>query len=195
MANAVTWYLRREIVSRKGSMLRSGGFWLALISGVIFGRWGSAFVPATTTIGSLAVALLTYAAIALGFSLAGLTLTLTLPNADFVELLCGTKPPRGLHDSYSDLLFVFSWTAIIHWLLTVTSIVLVLFINPSQAAFEHGHHRLKAGLVSGLATYCLFQFLITLITLSQVGSVYIAHLQRRLKPKQSTNLAQTKQGS
>jgi len=193
MANALTWYLRREVVSRKGSILSGGGFWLAILVGALLGRWGSAIIPGTTTVGSLAVALLTYAAIALGFSLAGLTLTLTLPNADFVELLCGTKPPKRLHDSYSDLLFVFSWTAITHWFLVVVSIILVLLVNPSQVAFESGHHRIKAGLVSGLAAYCLFQFLITLITLSQVGSVYIAHLQRKLQPKQSAERAAFKQ--
>jgi len=31
-------------------------------------------------------------------------------------------------------------------------------------------------LIAGLCTYCLCQFLITLITLSQVGNVYVKHL-------------------
>lgn len=189
MANALAWYTHREVLPRLGSILSSGGFWLAVIVSVSAGLWGSHIIPPTTTVGALSIALLTYSAIALGFSLAGLTLTLTLPNSNFVELLCGMRSPKKKHDSYSDLLFVFSWTAIVHWVLVVVSIMLVLFVNPLQPAFETGHHRLKAGLVTGVSIYCLLQFLITLITLSQVGTVYINHLQGRLEVKPQATLS------
>jgi hypothetical protein len=182
---AVSWYARRETLPRIRSIVVSGGTFIAVVIGILAGRLGAQFIPASTTVGSLAIAFLTYAAIALGFSLAGLTLALTLPNDKFVQLLCGTRAPEKTHDAYSDLLFVFSWTAIVHWLLVVVSVLLVLLVNPSQPAFEVGLHRLKVGLVSGLVVYCLLQFLVTLITLSQVGTVYIRHLQGQIKPQES----------
>jgi hypothetical protein len=179
---ALVWYGWREMVPRLGSIIFSGGMFISVAVGLLAGVWGTQAIPATTTVGALSIAFLTYAAIALGFSLAGLTLALTLPNNDFVRLLCSKRAPKKEHDSYSDLLFVFSWTAIVHWLLVVVSVMLVLLVNPAQPAFQVEHHRLKAGLVSGLSVYCLLQFLITLITLSQVGTVYINHLQATPPP-------------
>lgn len=183
MLKAIAWYTGREIWPRLGSILFSGGLIGAVCAGILLGRWGAYVVPSTTTVGALAIALLTYAAVALGFSLAGLTLTLTLPNQGFVELLCKTQPEKKKHDSYSDLLFIFSWTAMAHWLIVVASVGLVLFVNPQQPAFEAGQHRIKSGIIAGLSIYGFLQFLVTLITLSQVGSTYITHL-RKLQTKQ-----------
>lgn len=186
MVKAVGWYIRREVLPRLWSILTSGGLLVALSLAVLLGYWGSYLIPVTTTVGALAVALLTYSAIALGFSLAGLTLALTLPNKQFVELLCATKPPKRKQDAYSDLLFLFSWNAIIHWAIVVGAVVLVLFVNPQQAAFEIERHRVKTGIMVGLSVYGLVQFLVTLITLSQVGSVYISHLKKQSSTSQVT---------
>ncbi|HSE19223.1 MAG TPA: hypothetical protein VLB46_19330 [Pyrinomonadaceae bacterium] len=185
MIKALAWYLRHEVRPRIGSIFDSV-FWIAAICGAIFGFWGAHLVPKTTTAGTIAIALLTYAAIALGFSLAGLTLVLTLPNTSFVTLLYQTKPQRKKHDSYSDLIFVFSWTAIVHWLIVFVSIVLVLFVNPQQPAFELEKNRLCSGVTTGLAIYALCQFLVTLITLAQVGKTYTDHLRGEANNKAVT---------
>jgi hypothetical protein len=176
---AVDWYIRREILTRLSSILNwSSALWVAVITATLLGRCGAYLIPETTKVGAIAAALLTYSAIALGFSLAGLTLVLTIPSTNFVNLLCDTKLEKKKHNAYADLIFVFSWTAVIHWIVVFVSIVLVLFVNPDQRAFQLEKHRLKSGLVSGLSIYALFQFLVTLITLAQVGATYVSHLQR-----------------
>jgi hypothetical protein len=178
---AVGWYTWNQVLPRLLSMFHwSSGLWVAIVTGAIFGYCGASFIPPTTTVGSVAMALLTYAAIALGFSLAGLTLVLTLPSVEFVNWLCGTMPAKKKFDSYSDLLFVFSWTAIIHWVIVFGSIGLVLLVNPNQVAFEAGKHRLWSGVVSGIGVYGLVQFLVTLITLAQLGFTYSLHLRAQL---------------
>ncbi len=184
MLSDLKWYSCKTVFPRLPLILFSSDLWIAVAVGFIGAYWGSEVVPSTTTTAAISVAFLTYASIALGFSLAGLTLALTLPNDSFVKLLSSTTPEKKRHDSYSDLLFVFSWTAVIHWVFVMVTVGLVLFVKPEQPAFETGRHRLISGLVTGFSVYCLLQFLITLFTLAQVGSVYIDHLQGRLTPKQ-----------
>lgn len=189
MIKALGWYLRNEVIPRLGSFLHwSSELWLAVLVGVVLGYWGGYLIPTTTTVGSVSIALLTYAAIALGFALAGLTLVLTLPNDNFVNLLCETKPDNKKHDSYADLIFVFSWTAITHWVIVAMSIGLVLMVNPQQPAFVQERFRLRSGLITGLSLYALLQFLVTLITLAQVGAAYIVHLKSEAQ-KRKDNLS------
>lgn len=180
MIGDVYSYSRKVVRPQLKSIVSSSEFWIAIVIGVIAGLCGGRTIPTTTTTSNVAVAFLTYASIALGFSLAGLTLTLTLPNDGFVRLLATTTSEHRTTDSYTNLLFVFSWTAVIHWVLVVVMVVLVLFVKPDQPAFEDSH-QLQTGLVSGLSAYCLFQFLLTLIALAQVGGVYTGHIQKKFK--------------
>lgn len=176
MIKAVAWYSWNQLIPRLTSSILywNSALWPALAIGLVLGCWGSWFVPASTTVGAVAIAFLTYAAIALGFSLAGLTLVLTLPSVEFVNWLCGSQPSTQKHDSYSDLLFTFSWTALIHWAIVFASIILVLLVNPNQPAFEI-QHRLKSALLASLGVYGLLEFLVTLISIAQLGFVYALH--------------------
>jgi hypothetical protein len=177
MITSLVSYARKQVVPRWKGIIVSGDFVIALAAGVLGGLWGTSVVPSTTTAVNIAVALLTYSAVAFGFSLAGLTLVLTLPNEDFVKLLCATRSPKRKHDSYADLLFIFSWNATVHWAILVLSIVLLLVTNPQEPAFSVTH-RIRTGIVAAVSVYALLQFLVTLITLTQVGSVYILHLRK-----------------
>jgi hypothetical protein len=58
-------------------------------------------------IGDLTTGLIAYASIALGFCVAGLTISLTLPDRDFASPLATLKRPGQSTNSYSDLLFCF----------------------------------------------------------------------------------------
>ena len=182
MIKALGWYSWHQVTPRLLSIFHwSSALWPAVAIGTALGYWGGHFVPATTTVGTVVVEFLTYAAIALGFSLAGLTLVLTLPSVELVNWLCGTQPPNKKYDSYSDLLLVFSWTAVIHWAIVFGSIVLVLLVNPSQPAFEIGRHQFKSAAAASLGVYGLLEFFVTLITLAQLGFTYSLHLRKPRK--------------
>lgn len=182
MIKAVKWYSWNQLLPRLTSSIFhwNSALWPALIFGSVLGYLGGYFVPATTTVGAVVIAFLTYAAIALGFSLAGLTLVLTLPSVQFVNWLCESQPSKQKHDSYSDLLFTFSWTALIHWAIVSGSIVLVLLVNPNQPAFEIEKHRLISALIASLGLYGLLEFLVTLISIAQLGFVYALHLRQQI---------------
>jgi hypothetical protein len=169
----------------------ASALWIAVLTGAVLGYWGGYLIPPTTTVGGMAGALLNYAAIALGFVLAGLTLILTLPNTQFVDLLWNTKPKKKKHDAYSELIFVFSWTALVHWILVCMSVVLVLLVDPQRPAFTIQRHRLRSGIVAGLSTYAFLEFLVTLITLAQVGATYVKHLRDEDEKKKAKALADT----
>lgn len=181
MIKDVGSYSRKIVRPQVKSIFSSSEFWIALFIGVAAALVGGKVVPTTTTTSNVAMAFLTYASIALGFALAGLTLTLTLPNEEFVKLLTTTSSKPGRPDSYTNLLFIFSWTAIIHWILVIVTVILVLFVKPDQPAFEIDHHQIQTGIVAAFSAYCLFQFLLTLITLAHVGSVYTNHMQGKFE--------------
>jgi len=183
MIKSLLQYLREETFPRRSEILKGSELWLGIVVGVLCGHWGYLVIPQTTKVGDVCVALLTYAAIALGFCLAGLTLVLTLPHQDFITRLAKSRPPKAKHDSYSNLLFVFTWTSLVHWILIIVGVTVLVLAGSNQPILPLGslRHEVMTGLMSALAAYCLFQFLITLFTLSQVGRLHIASLQEKNK--------------
>jgi hypothetical protein len=179
MVKPLFQYFRDEGWPRLRQIVASPESVIALLVAGAFLRWGDRFFSQSPKIGDLATGLIAYAAIALGFCVAGLTISLTLPDQDFAAKLACLKDDGDSTNAYSDLLFVFSWTAIAHWLALVVLFGLTLFAESTSPLLPLGHTHLRGWIVSLIAcicTYCLIQFLITLITLSQVGNIYIKHL-------------------
>lgn len=184
MINASRQYFRDETRPRLSMIFCGAEFWMSLLIGVILAGWGDQLLPADAKLKDIGGSLLSYAAIALGFCLAGLTLALTLPDREFARKLATPLPGEKHRDAYSDLLFVFSWTAISHWLLVVAFIVALVFVDPSKSIAGYKwvwRDRALSGVLSFVTAYGIFQFLITLITLSQVGRVYIRSLKEAQK--------------
>jgi len=179
-------YFREDVACRASAILFTSEMLMALLVAVAFGwRGESAFHDGPTVI-DIAPIILSYAAIAMGFCVAGLTVSLTLPDREFAEYLAKSRPNPKTQDSYSDLLFVFSWTAVCHWFAIIGLVIAILFAPKTQNLMTYGApvwSRLLGGLVVFVCLYSFFQFLITLITLSQVGSVYLAHLRNKKASK------------
>jgi hypothetical protein len=147
--------------------------------GFVFWHWGGQLFANNPKVGDLTTGLIAYTAIALGFCVAGLTISLTLPDQDFVTNLALPMKSGEKTNAFSDLLFVFSWTAIAHWIALVALFGSALFVESQSALLLAGYSTLRLATVSIIAcvcTYCLCQFFITLVTLSQIGRVYIQHL-------------------
>jgi hypothetical protein len=172
-------YLRDDGAPRWRKILISPESLIAVVVAVAFLRWGDRMFSQSPKIGDISTGLIAYAAIALGFCVAGLTISLTLPDQDFATKLACLKDDDEPTNAYSDLLFVFSWTAVAHWLALIVLFALTLFVEGSSPLLPAGHSQLRGiwvAATSGICAYCLCQFLITLITLSQVGNIYIGHL-------------------
>lgn len=179
MIKGLRFYARGEAWPRRRRILLGSDALLALALGAGAYYFGGTSITVLIKAGALSSVLLTYASIALGFTLAGFTLCLTLPDKDFAKKLVGQKARDG-SDAYSDLLFAFSWAALAHWLLIVTSVVFLLTIDSDAAVLSIGAPRARrAGVAAlvALSAYGFLNFLIVLITLSQAGAVYIRHVK------------------
>jgi hypothetical protein len=179
-------YCRDEIRPRWWPILASPDTVLAVVGGLALSRMDSTTAVARLPMDQVATTALTYSTIAFGFSLAGLTIALTLPDAGFVRSLATTRGRQG-KNSFSNLLFVFSWTALVHWVLVVASIgllagygrdVVLLPASGSRGA------RTCVGMFGGVVVYGLCQFVVTVLTLSQVGSLYIENLSKSRPPRE-----------
>jgi hypothetical protein len=191
-------FLIRQVIPRWTTLLGGGEFWIAGTLATLFalnlkrnGLWQS-------SVGAVSTTALAYAAVGFGFSLAGLVLALTLPDATFAQKLATTARSKVAEggflswrsarrrlqlqtNPYSDLLFIFTWTALAHWVMVVVSFAFLIEYG-FGAKLIPGHvaisHRVMLGVWAFVSVYAVELFLLTLITLSQVGRVYIGHLRK-----------------
>jgi hypothetical protein len=178
----VLWSFYKEAVKdRLGEIVFSQETALALLLGVVASLYGSSYSPNSARIVDVAIGYLTYAAIALGFCVGGVTIALTLPDRDFVEMLAQLTIPEKRGDALSGLFLVFCWTAIVHWL-SVSVILLVLttagHVDGSIFGVTGFRNRSVLGLSVFICSYALMQFLITVLTLWQVGGAYIKKVKQ-----------------
>jgi hypothetical protein len=189
MIGALWDYLSDEVAANARDIVVSFEFVVAALLGALFGYFGTRLGIATASTGDVVLVLLAYAAIGFGFSVSGLTLVLTAPDRDFAAQLAWSDPGQdeGLaavapkQNSYSKLLFIFSWTAIAHWAVVAGSFVLLLALGRDTPLLARGSslvHRIAAGLEAGATVYAVSLFLITVLTLAQVGRTYIKRLQK-----------------
>lgn len=182
MFRAASWYLRKEVAVRASAIIRGPELWVSVGAGVAVALWGKNIHLGQDKVGDIVTALLTYAAIALGFCLSGLTVALTLPDSEFTKHLATMKPENAKHDSYSDLMFVFSWTALIHWVDVVIAILILVLAGPDEKILPSGSGWVRSAILGGVvfsSVYGVCQFMITVITLAQVGNAYVFRLSQR----------------
>jgi hypothetical protein len=182
MIGAIRQYAADEVWPRWRRILLQPQIVGAVALGVLTSKFGAAWPLAELKMGDMTMMLLTYAAIAFGFCIAGMALVLTLPSEAFVSLLMHHKVGQHSTNSYSDLLFVFSWTAVVHWSTVVLSIVAVCIRRTDRIVLNEADGigwKILTGFLVALASYALVQFLLTVITLSEVGRLYIREFPRR----------------
>lgn len=164
----------REIVFTQDTLLALGtGTAAFLASARVFGH--------AAKLSDLTIGFVGYAAIALGFCVGGITIALTLPDRDFVERLATLEVKNKEGNALSSLLFVFVWTAFVHWCSIALALLFLLFFGHIEATelVDKGlTPRVFLGVATAIATYTLLQFLITTLTLWQVGSLYIGKVRK-----------------
>lgn len=189
MIRALLDFGAREVLSRARRILVSSEVVIAFAAGVLVVIFADELPFTRTSTGDVVFVVLAYAAIAFGFSVAGLTVVLTAPDRSFASQLAwsepstaglASEPPRT--NSYSNLLFIFSWTAIAHWLVVIVSLGVLGALGSDTPLLGDGSslkHSVGVGLFVGITIYAAELFLVTVITLSDVGDAYVKTLQRR----------------
>lgn len=154
---------------------------ISSILGIGLGFWGHSLFRDSAKPLDVGVGFIAYAAIALGFCVGGMTIVLTFPDREFVVKLATLSIRQKEGDALSSLLFVFSWTALVHWFAIVFVLAAVLLHGHGERGLLEvtvlGDRAQVASLVA-VCSYALLQFLITVLTLWQVGAVYIAELRK-----------------
>jgi len=181
MISALLQYTRDEVFTRSLRVACSTEVIVAAAVGITLGIYGPAWNLAHIKPTDVSTALLTYAAIAFGFCISGMALVLTLPNQTFVTWLIREPIRRKSTNAYSDLLFVFSWTAVCHWFLVLLAFLLLSLGSDHTDLLKWSDTRswrTFVGILFGLTIYSAIQFLLTVITLSQVGRLYINRIER-----------------
>jgi hypothetical protein len=174
------WFYFRQVLARSYKIFVAADFFIALGVGGIVGLFGRRWMSGVPKIGDVATILVAYTATVLGFLIAALAIAITHPSDSLVNTLAQTSlPGRKWSNAYSDLIFVFSWSAFVHWLQTVFIVTMVFTIRSEEPLIpidpSCGRIMLAAALTASV-TYCLLRFLVSLITIVQVGEVYIASL-------------------
>jgi hypothetical protein len=186
MISTLLNYFGREVIPRWRKVLLTSEFAIALVVGALLARFGPVLLGAKPTVNEFVSAVAAYAAIAMGFCVAGMTIALTLPNQDLMLRLANKEIDGSHGNALSGLLFVFSWTAFVHWTAVVITLVSLVVAGSDQGLFPPGVslvRRAVFGSLGGFVLYCLFQFVITIITISQVGEVYIKELRKEAQKK------------
>jgi hypothetical protein len=181
MIQAIWDYFRKEVGPRWRQLLLTSEALIAIVAGWLFSWLGPSSLGSKPLLNEFVTATAAYDAIALGFCVAGMTIALTLPNPELMRRMA-KKEIKGLHgNALSGLLFVFSWTAFMHWIAIVLLLVALVFGGSDKGLLAADASALRRWLIGGLISfnlYCLLQFLITVVTLSQVGNVYIDDLRK-----------------
>jgi hypothetical protein len=176
---ALAGYIKREVVPRLSDLVWSQHAAIATAVGTAV-AWYAPSITGAPKVSDIALGFLGYAAIALGFCVAGITISLTLPDREFLERLAKHSIQGKSGDALSALLFVFTWTGVIHWTCIVNLVVVLLLDGGNQLPFTQdatSGRRIWIGVTSGLCTYALETFLITVLTLGHVGRIFIEELR------------------
>lgn len=189
MIESLLDYWKTQLKPRARTSVLSSEVVIALIAGVAVGVWGARVGLGRARSGDVVVAILAYAAVAFGFCVAALTIALTTPRERMAARLATLsrkhpKVPLGVDDAekdaYSDLLYVFSSTAVANWLLILGSVALLVALGtdlPFLPRYASTRHHIAAGLFAAVTIYAIEMFLVTVLTLSALGDVHIANLR------------------
>jgi hypothetical protein len=174
-------YLRRQTCPRCWRLIFSFETLALVAAAVAMWFWGHLLPLDKIKIAGVTGAILSYASIAFGFCLTGMALSLTIPDRAFAIKMATTyvgDEKKGL-STYSDLIFIFSWAALAH-LVAIALSLIPLFVVSTDASFQDlfASPASKGALCFyvGWLAYCVCRFAITILTLSQVGSVYLSLL-------------------
>jgi hypothetical protein len=182
MIRSLGRFLWIEVAPRWRRILLTGDVFLtAVVGGVLAWAWQNQH-DLTPKAAEVVSALLNYGSIAFGFAITGLTMALALGDSDFVRKMTVTHSDGSKHSSYSDLLFVYAWTALAHVLLIAVCLFCMFVYEADELFFAAGLTAVERGFSIALAclsTYCVMHFLIMVLTLSSLGRVYAAHVGRK----------------
>jgi hypothetical protein len=168
-------YFRGQVKPRIGLILIRPRVAFAVLVGVVVALDGRHLAIRSVPVAELATAGLAFAALSFGACVVGAVLALTLPAMD-AQRWAATRRETGDHSSYSDLIFVFTWSALAQLTIVLMCALGFVFGGEQQAVPPHpwGVDQLWLGAATTVFLYALTQLFTVLTTISQIGFALIA---------------------
>jgi len=171
-----------EIFSRRRQLISEQQLLFSILLGGVLALFGSNFGYQETSKDSVVNALLNYSAIAMGFSVTCVSLCLTLADPRFLKKLSlhEIEVDGQKRDAFSQLIFVFTWTSFLHSLCIFILILAILTTGENEKLFSEDFRffeRISFFVSSSLVLYALSQFMVSLITMFQLGKSYVIFLR------------------
>lgn len=181
--------VRGQIAPRLGQLVTSWPPYLALICGLALAVVLPGLPSANTPIAEVVGYGFTLASISVGACFSAIVLSLGLPGAERLRTWSrrtGTTPDKS---ALSDLVFVLVWAALSQVALIVVCVLALAVGGPYPLAPAGQAPTHFAGLLVGISVffYAVFELVIVVQTLSQVGVVIIA--EERANPRGRGDLA------
>ena len=158
-------YFRPEVVPRATRLILDPCFIISIILGVA-AAIGAHCDPTIFPIlnmksDELAQMLLSYASISFGASIAGMGFTLALPGEDRIRRWSSVKG----HNSFTELVFVFSWAAVVQIILIICSFLVMIFAGGNEV----GENYCFFGVLTALACYSVFELYSVVKSITQLA--------------------------
>jgi len=184
-------YFSDEVWPRRGAILRDETAYVAMAAGVVSAVVGGRIGLGHVSVGVSTVGVMAYSAIAFGFCVGGIAMALALPQTLLLPLLAHSPKcedreisdarsgRRARKTSFSNLVFVYSSSAIVHWVALVLAFVTLLTLGDHAyllAAGSGAPQHFLVGLWIGSVVYAVLTFLKAVITMSQVANAYATRM-------------------
>lgn len=167
-----------EVQPRHSSILREVALWSSLATGLVAAVAFSFLVVVEERVIQLTLGLLAYKAIVIGFSMTAATFAVSMGDPGLKKELATTETEGG-RSAYSDLVFPFTWTALLHTAgaLYILTLLACLSLSIPGGAVPTWLKAVAAFLCASLTAYGFTQFVSAIIAVSQAARVLIDRLQ------------------
>ena len=171
MFDSIWFFARRQLAPRWKRVLGTSHPFAALILG-LGGANFPAFQENSARVSEFAGALLTYNTVVIGFCVTAMAICFTFSKR-FSTILSKISDNDTGFSAFEDLIFVFSWTSIVH----ISSLVLILSIYLSGGSVEikyyfNGNFTWLKFIGISVQSYAIAQFLVTAIVVHQAAILH-----------------------
>lgn len=170
MIDSAYSYIRDEIAPRYHRVLFTTHPWLSAVISLTLTNGVPEFHK-DVKLSALVFYISTYSSLAIGFCVTGMTVCFALSER-YIKFLSKSKDITG-KDALDDLIFVFSWTAIINVIEISYSIFLYMFVGDvTLKVWISQNFKISAFFLLFIVIYSFLQFFVAVITVSQSVLMY-----------------------
>lgn len=169
MIDSLWTYFSEEVVPRYSRIFFTSHPWVSATVSLSVTA-GLAPIAEKTKFFEIASPLLTYDTVVIGFCVTAMAICFSFSKR-FSSVLCKIK--IGKFSAYEDLIFVFSWTSMIHMFSSLIIIVMYAMTGDFNIYdVVQGGFSFQVFIFVFVQLYSILQFFVTIVTVHQVAKLY-----------------------